>query len=278
MNIEDLKRFIRLKSIDNNDVQNRKTLDFIIEKLSAIGFTCKVKGEDETDQPCLVSHFVGRNSDRKIVIYGHYDVAEVKGSECWISEDPFELQDINGRLYARGIADNKGPLFARMEAISELINEEGSVPEILWLIQGEEEVESGCRVAKSIFERELKKFEGKVFVEETGFNDIDSQQQIVFLWSPGIKENGLVGWRPLFEGVMDKPRIEYRHLNKLNGVNDCPLLSSLSEDSVYIGFGPNDKLHQIHRENESLDTERLNTHKLQFKTFISTFAEYSCNE
>jgi acetylornithine deacetylase/succinyl-diaminopimelate desuccinylase-like protein len=278
MNIEDLKRFIRLKSIVNNEVQNRKALEFIIEKLSSIGFTCEVKGEDETDQPCLVAHFSGINSDKKIVIYGHYDVAEVKGTEDWISEDPFELQEINGRFYARGIADNKGPLFARMEAVSEMISEGVNIPEILWLIQGEEEVEAGGRVAKSAFEIEIEKFDCNIFFDETGFNDIDSQQQIVFLWSPGISENNLVKWKPLFIEIMDAPRIEFRHLNKLNGINDCPLLGSLSKDSVYIGFGPNDKLHQIHRENESLDTERLNLHKQQFKSFIGMFAEYSCNE
>jgi len=134
------------------------------------------------------------------------------------------------------------------------------------------------RVAEKIFRHDITQFGGNVFVDETGFNDIDSHQQILFLWSPSHTEDSLVLWHPLFNGIMDESRREFRHLNKLTGVKGCPLLGGLPEGAIYIGFGPNDKLHQIHRKNESLDVEKLNFHKQQFKEFIGRYAEYSCNE
>ncbi|MEY8239234.1 MAG: M20/M25/M40 family metallo-hydrolase [Cycloclasticus sp.] len=278
MDINNLRQFISFQSVDNNPDGNKQAIAFVLDALSNMGFSCRIEGQNTTDQPCIIGHFPGRDSSKKIVLYGHYDVAPIDTPEEWQSQDPFTIEEIGGRYFARGIADNKGPLLARLEAIAELMKTEQAIPEILWLIQGEEEILVDERVAEKIFRNEITQFGGNVFVDETGFNDIDSHQQILFLWSPSHTEYSLVQWHPLFNGIMDESRIEFRHLNKLTGVKGCPLLGGLPEGAVYIGFGPNDKLHQIHRKNESLDVEKLNFHKQQFKEFIGRYAEYSCNE
>jgi hypothetical protein len=72
-------------------------------------------------------------------------------------------------------------------------------------------------------------------------------------------------------------RFEYRHLNKLAGTNACPLLSNLPEEAIYIGFGPNDKLHYIHRDNESLNKDKLIQHQAQFTQFLSWCSDFSIN-
>jgi acetylornithine deacetylase/succinyl-diaminopimelate desuccinylase-like protein len=268
-----LAEFIAIPSIYGNDSDNQQAIEFVTTFLKEMGFTVRIRGQSRSTQATVIAHLKPEQATRKIVIYGHYDVAPVSTDSVWKSQNPFKLEQINQRLYGRGVADNKGSLLMRLLAIKELIENKQAMPEILWLIQGEEEITSGERIAKEIFKNELTDFDAQVFIEETGFNDIETQEQIAFLWSPSIKQNKLNPWHLLLNEALSNPKIEYRHLNKLNGTQDCPFLSNLPENAVYMGFGPNDRLHNIHRDNESLDSQKLANHKKQFKQFLSLFTK-----
>ncbi|MFK5892665.1 MAG: M20/M25/M40 family metallo-hydrolase [Pseudomonadota bacterium] len=269
------KEFIEMPSVVGHTLGNTKAITFVTDFLAKLDFDIRILAKEKTKQPTIIAHYPGRSSDNKIVLYGHYDVAPVKELNGWLSDDPFILQNINGRLYGRGIADNKGPLLARMFALQSLILSEQAIPEIMWLIQGEEESTQGDRVAQDIFKDEISAFGAPVYIEETGFNDLDQNTQIAFLWSPGQTDSQLISWHNLLEKCLENPRIEYRHLNKLNGTKTCPFLSNLPKDSVYIGFGPNDRLHYIHRDNESLNAENLLKHQQQFEDFLANYALYN---
>lgn len=274
MNTEFLASLIGLPTVDNNGFANLQAIHIVREEFARLNFSVRIEGEELTDQPTVIGHYPGRNSDNKIVIYGHYDVARVDDPQQWMGQSPFVIQEHAERLYARGIADNKGPLAARFSAFADLLQSDLPIPEILWLIQGEEEVANDNPVAKAIFKTAISTFGGKVFIEETGFNDLDTQEQIAFLWSPDKCSTELSGWRSLLNKTLDCPRIEFRHLNKFNGIPACPLLSNLPDDAVYIGFGPNDRLHQIHRNNESLSKVNLSLHAIQFRNFLADFATF----
>ncbi len=274
MNETLLDDFINIPSVDGNETANAQAISLVRDYLTELGFTVRVEGSELTDQPTLIARYAGRRSTNKIVLYGHYDVAPVPDPTLWLNEQPFCLQEQAGRYYGRGVADNKGPLIARMQAVAGLLQTNEPVPEILWLIQGEEEVITETPVAKTIFSEVIGAFGGQVFVDETGFNDLDTREQIAFLWSPDIKEEALSHWEPLLQEVLAAPRIEYRHLNKFNGIGACPLLSNLPGKAVYIGFGPNDRLHQIHRDDESLDKTKLAIHEEQFHTFLAMYATF----
>jgi len=269
------KKFISMHSVVDNTQGNIQAIAFVTTFLESIGFDIRMVAEGDTEQPTIIANYPGRLSDNKIVLYGHYDVAPVNLQACWGSEDPFALEKINGRLYGRGIADNKGPLLARMLALQALVLSGNPIPTIMWLIQGEEEITQGDRVAQYVFENEIPAFGAKVYIEETGFNDLDTDTQISFLWSPNLTASQLVSWHELLQMSLDGPRIEYRHLNKLNGIEACPLLSNLPKDAVYMGFGPNDRLHFIHQDNESLDEGKLSKHQHQFETFLMNYALYN---
>ncbi|MFT4929585.1 MAG: acetylornithine deacetylase/succinyl-diaminopimelate desuccinylase-like protein [Phenylobacterium sp.] len=273
LDINRLSALIAIRSMVGLAAENQQMLQWLSSTLVSIGFCCRIEGQDTTEQPLLVASFTARkgSADKKLVLYNHYDVAPVRANEPWKSQDPFVLQLIDGRLYGRGIADNKGPLYARIEALSKVVASGFELPNILWLIQGEEEIIRGERVATKLMAAEIAQFAGNVFVEETGFFDIEQRQPLAFLWSPTLPANALTGWQPLLEQTLGSHRLEYRHLNKLNGVRSCPLLSNLPSKAVYIGFGPNDKLHQIHCKNESLDAERLQLYRQQFVRFIRAY-------
>lgn len=77
-----------------------------------------------------------------VVIYGHYDVQPVDPLHLWES-DPFEPRIENGKLYARGAADNKGPLMAVLGGVARFLKSpEANNINLTILIEGEEEIGS----------------------------------------------------------------------------------------------------------------------------------------
>ncbi|MEM7174107.1 MAG: dipeptidase [Bacteroidota bacterium] len=77
-----------------------------------------------------------------ILIYGHYDVQPVDPLALW-TNPPFSPTIRDGKIYARGVADDKGQVFAHVKAL-EIMHQLGNLPcNIKLLIEGEEEVGSG---------------------------------------------------------------------------------------------------------------------------------------
>ncbi len=79
---------------------------------------------------------------RTMLVYNHYDVQPPDPLDEWISP-PFEPTIQDGRLYARGVADDKGDLLCRLQAIEAYQATMGALPlRITFVIEGEEEVGS----------------------------------------------------------------------------------------------------------------------------------------
>lgn len=73
-----------------------------------------------------------------VLFYGHYDVQPADEPE-WQS-DPFEPAVRDGRIYARGVGDNKGQLLAHVLAVRAFLETAGRVPvNVKFLFEGEEE-------------------------------------------------------------------------------------------------------------------------------------------
>ena len=74
-----------------------------------------------------------------VLCYAHFDVQPPDPLELWESP-PFELTKRDGRLYARGVADDKGNLFVLIEAVRQLAAA-GELPvNVRLAFDGEEEV------------------------------------------------------------------------------------------------------------------------------------------
>lgn len=79
------------------------------------------------------------DADQTVLIYGHYDVQPPDPLDAWMSP-PFEPTIRNGRIYARGSADNKGQLFAQLKGLEAVLKVWGGLPvRIKVLFEGEEE-------------------------------------------------------------------------------------------------------------------------------------------
>ena len=74
-----------------------------------------------------------------ILCYAHFDVQPPDPLQLWESP-PFALTQRDGRLYARGVADDKGNLFVLVEAARQLAAEGGLPVNVRFAFDGEEEV------------------------------------------------------------------------------------------------------------------------------------------
>jgi acetylornithine deacetylase/succinyl-diaminopimelate desuccinylase-like protein len=74
-----------------------------------------------------------------VLCYAHFDVQPPDPLDLWVA-GPFDLTHRDGRLYARGVADDKGNMFVLVEAVRQLA-EEGALPvNVRFAFDGEEEV------------------------------------------------------------------------------------------------------------------------------------------
>jgi len=81
-------------------------------------------------------------SNKTLLIYNHYDVQPPEPIELWESP-PFEPTLRDGKLYGRGVSDDKGQLVSRLFAIDALLEIDGELPcNIKFIIEGEEETSS----------------------------------------------------------------------------------------------------------------------------------------
>src|SRR5215213_11265634 len=76
-----------------------------------------------------------------VLVYGHYDVQPPDPLELWHS-GPFEPVIKDGKVYARGSADDKGQFYMHVKAMEIMTKTNTMETNIKFLIEGEEEVGS----------------------------------------------------------------------------------------------------------------------------------------
>jgi acetylornithine deacetylase/succinyl-diaminopimelate desuccinylase-like protein len=98
-------------------------------------------GEDRGGgHPLVYADWLHAAGKPTVLVYGHYDVQPPDPLDEWISP-PFEPEERNGNLYARGAVDDKGQVIAQVKALESLLAATGKLPlNVRVLFEGEEEV------------------------------------------------------------------------------------------------------------------------------------------
>lgn len=172
--LEDLKGLLRIPSVRDDSKKTddapfgpdvKRALDYMLELGDKDGFTTKEVG--------LVAGHVEYGDGEEIVgVLGHVDVVPV--GDGW-SNDPFEPVLKDGKLYARGVADDKGPTIAGYYALK-IIKELGlPISRRIRVIIGSDE-ESGMSCVERYFETEPQPTLG--FVPDAEFPIIHAEKGI----------------------------------------------------------------------------------------------------
>jgi acetylornithine deacetylase/succinyl-diaminopimelate desuccinylase-like protein len=137
--VDELKELCSFPSISNHGKDAiEPARDWIADRLAR--FTDRVETLDAGGMPALYAEVPG-GGKRKLLLYQHYDVQPVDPIDLWDSP-PFEPLEKDGRIFARGVADDKADVMARIHAL-ETLKSLGDVPVTLrFLVEGEEEIGS----------------------------------------------------------------------------------------------------------------------------------------
>ena len=89
--------------------------------------------------PVLVGRYGNDPKKKTVLLYAHYDVKPSGDLSKW-NTDPFVPTVIDGKVYARGSADNKSPLMAHLKALEYYQERSLEVPvNLLYIFEGCEE-------------------------------------------------------------------------------------------------------------------------------------------
>ena len=136
--IERLQWLCRQPSIAAQNIGLHETARMVAQLMEEVGIETELYA---TDGAPVVYGVVG-SGPRTLLVYNHYDVQPPEPLEEWESP-PFAAEIRDGKLYARGAADNKGNLVARLSAVEAWLRTRGSLPlTVKFVVEGEEEVSS----------------------------------------------------------------------------------------------------------------------------------------
>jgi acetylornithine deacetylase/succinyl-diaminopimelate desuccinylase-like protein len=142
--VADLTRLARIPSVSSKGEAMEPAADLVAELLGAAGFAAQILPTagfpvvyaDSGPSPS------GAQGERTLICYNHYDVQPAEPLELWESP-PFEPVVRDGRIYARGISDDKGQLISRLAALRAVRAVMGGLPaRVKFLVEGEEEIGS----------------------------------------------------------------------------------------------------------------------------------------
>ncbi len=91
--------------------------------------------------PAVYGEKIVDPSKPTVLVYGHYDVQPPDPLELWNS-GPFDPVIKDGKVFARGSADDKGQFYMHVKALETLVKTNTIFTNIKFLIEGEEEVGS----------------------------------------------------------------------------------------------------------------------------------------
>jgi len=157
-----------------------------------------------------------------VLVYGHYDVQPADPVSLW-SSPPFEPTIKDGKIYARGSADDKGQFFMHVKALELMVRTNKLPCNIKFMIEGEEEVGSS-NLATFVKENKQKLKADVILVSDTSLIDNDTPSITVGLRGLCYMEVEVIGpvkdlHSGIYGGAVDNP------VNVL-----CEMIAALKDD------------------------------------------------
>lgn len=135
----ELAKLVAQPSVSAQGVGLKECASLVADMLRSRGFTAEIM--ETKGAPVVFAERKGK-SDKTLLFYNHYDVQPPEPLELWDSP-PFQPVIRDGRMYGRGISDDKGHIVSRLHAIDAILATDGDLPcNVKFIVEGEEETSS----------------------------------------------------------------------------------------------------------------------------------------
>ena len=134
-----LKDFLAIPSVSTKPehaADCKRAAQWLVDQLTGAGI--EATAHSTPGHPIVLAknrHQPGRPT---VLFYGHYDVQPPEPLDLW-KTPPFEPTEREGKLFARGASDDKGPVWAHCDAVAAWQAHGGLPVNLTMLIEGEEE-------------------------------------------------------------------------------------------------------------------------------------------
>jgi acetylornithine deacetylase/succinyl-diaminopimelate desuccinylase-like protein len=183
---KDYFAFLRFKSISTESEYQNEMIACAEWLISYISKHTLLKAEliKTAGQPLIYAEHKGADRGAPtLLVYGHYDVQPVDPIELWKS-DPFEPEERDGKIYARGAVDDKGQIFYALAAMRALHELNLPIPvRLKFVIEGEEE--SGSHGLAQVLPHSKDKFKADALLV-VDFDQFDETTPAITLSARGI--------------------------------------------------------------------------------------------
>src|SRR3954454_6050011 len=138
----DLERLVRIESVSadpDRAGEVQRSAEAVRELFAAEGFEARITSADGGRPAVIARKSAARDGRRTVLLYAHHDVQPENDHSDWDSP-PFEPTERDGRLYARGAADDKAGIAAHLGAVR--VHGDALPVNVVVFVEGEEEVGS----------------------------------------------------------------------------------------------------------------------------------------
>jgi acetylornithine deacetylase/succinyl-diaminopimelate desuccinylase-like protein len=172
--LADLIEELRIPSISTLPERREDCLRnarWLRDRFARLGMKTEIVDVIDGGLPVVVADWNGAPGKPHLTVYGHYDVQPPDPLDEWKSP-AFEPTVHDGKLWARGAADNKGNHMTTVKAVEHLFATGGPPVNLRFLIEGEEEI-TGPSLPRYIRQ-----------------NGVRLKTDAVMIWDSGMDEDG----------------------------------------------------------------------------------------
>lgn len=153
--LEELKEFLSFPSISTDPKYKKEVVgcaQWLGDYFQRLGISSKVI--QTSGHPIVYAEQIVNHEAPTLLICSHYDVQPADPLEEWFSP-PFEMSVRDGKIFARGVSDSKGQLFAYIKGVENCLKNGKLKVNVKFIIEGDEE--SNGKSLADFFKKNQKK-------------------------------------------------------------------------------------------------------------------------
>jgi acetylornithine deacetylase/succinyl-diaminopimelate desuccinylase-like protein len=142
--VSELAEWVKIPAISSDRARAGdmvRNAEHLVARLRALG-AGRAELWPTKGHPAVFAEWMHAPGKPTLLVYGHHDVQPVDPMNEWISP-PFEPAVREGRMWGRGVVDDKGQVYIHANAVEAFVRTRGKLPiNVKLIVEGEEEIGS----------------------------------------------------------------------------------------------------------------------------------------